>query len=127
MEQTESGRLLPVLLWSTAIVLLTLGGLTLGHYLHWKQQRRDARVWLEDHPFAGTGNIRLVVEPRPPLPWGLRLVGEEPETIILIERETYGELRPAVYRERAARLTQLFPEAQVIDLNENVEGSEVAE
>jgi len=102
----------------TLFVLATIGGLWIGYYAHWKNERREARAWIDAHQIGGS--IGYHPEARPGLPWMLGLLGDKAETIILMIHEpTRGssDRAPAEYKRLVERVTSLFPEAQIIDLS----------
>ena len=107
----------------TLFVAVTVLGMWIGYYIHWKQERREARLWLGVHGGMGLYGWHKV-EPRPPLPWMLKLLGEESEEEIHITHNASanrGERPPIEYDQLVDRLAKLFPEAQVVDGSGNVE------
>lgn len=103
----------------TSLALVTVCGVWIGYYIHWKNQRREARAWIEAEGIGGS--IGYHPEARPGLPWMLGLLGEKAETyLVMAHVPTQGsrERAPAEYRCLAEKVTRLFPEAQVIDLSD---------
>lgn len=102
------------MLFAVAVV-----GAWLGYYIHWREERREARAWMDAQGIGGS--IGFEPEPRPELPWMLRLLGEQPETHLLMKHAPSMrsiERVPREYERLVQRVKDLFPEAQVVDLNE---------
>ena len=101
----------------TTFVVVTLFGLWFGYYLNWKQQRHDARAWM--HAQDIVGNFGYTPKDPSTFPWMLKLLGDSPEELFVIEylpreREILLPV-PDEYRTLVARIKRLFPEAVVID------------
>jgi hypothetical protein len=102
----------------TMLSLVTLVAIWLAYYLHWKDERREARAWIDSQGVNGA--IMFDPRSRPELPWMLRLLGEKPERILLMLHEPSmrnNKCAPPEYERLVQRVTRLFPEAQVFDFN----------
>jgi hypothetical protein len=102
----------------TLFVVVTAVAVWLAYYIHWMDERRDARAWI-DAQYVG-GSIGFYKEPRPGLPWMLRILGEKPEKLILMQHgpSTRDDKQaPPEYERLLQRVTSLFPEAQVINVS----------
>ena len=123
----------------TLFVLLTLFGVWLGMQVKWVRDRREARLWIQQREFSnlhsgngptvspylnllkpnpsGLPNYQTLVQPfidqqypqKPKLPWALRVLGEEPRYIILLDSSKLTRTD----QEYTERLKGLFPEAQL--------------
>ena len=104
--------------WSlrTLFLVLTAGCIWLGYYAHWKNERRQARVWLGMQLIGG--GIGFQAKPASAFPWMLGLLGDERTDLILMRHEPSDNLggpAPEEYRALVRRIESLFPEAVVLD------------
>jgi hypothetical protein len=89
----------------------------LGYYIHWKNERQKARLWIQ--AIGADGRERGEAVSRPELPWMLKFLGDKPEAELLMwhrTSEVTGERPPVAYWQLVKRIATLFPEANVIDL-----------
>ena len=98
----------------TCFVVLTLFAVWLGVQVKWVSDRRAARQWIAEHqpqPEAGryTWYTLSPTYTRPPLPWVLKALREQPVHLISIA------VGPDD-REDVERLRKLFPEAEVLTI-----------
>jgi hypothetical protein len=115
----------------TLLVAVTVISVWLGYYVNWKNQRREARMWLSMQMNGGSfgGFDGKPAE----FPWTLKLLGEKPERLILVRYEpadAYLDLYPIPdeYQALVRHVERLFPEADVLDLtrtrSDDEDGSE---
>jgi hypothetical protein len=80
----------------------------LGYYASWQRERRIARKWINQRQIEVYG-LQLPLEPRPALPWMLRVVGEQPleVAVVRIDPESEADSR------QIEQIKELFPEAHV--------------
>jgi hypothetical protein len=101
----------------TLFVLVTAVACWLAYYIHWKNERREARAWMHAQDIGGS--IGFGPEPRPDLPCMLRLLGERPEKVLIMAdggSQRNSEPAPPDYRRLVEKVASLFPEAQIVDL-----------
>jgi hypothetical protein len=103
------------------LVILLLAAVSLGwlgYYVKWKNERNGMRAWIDAHSVGGA--IGYQMEPRPPLPWMLSLLGETPVETLFIAHSSlsFGGPAPDGYRRVVQTLTALFPETQIVDLSD---------
>ena len=92
----------------TMFIAVTVVAGFLAYNVNWIWQRRDARQWIEAHRLlSGT-----VIRP-PDVPWTLKVMGERPESLIIVRELDDDE--KAAYLKRVKELGSLFPEAKIID------------
>jgi hypothetical protein len=96
----------------TIFALVTVFCLWFGYQINWIHKRQAARHWIEEH--AIRGSIGFYPEPRPDLPWSLRLLGERPEVVVVVCDVADD---PRDYSRRVDEIRRLFPEAQVVDMS----------
>ncbi len=102
------------------LLIVAAVSLWLGYYVNWKNDRREARAWIDAHFIAHAGAGHIVLESPPDFPWMLKMLGEEPMPFILMaHRPSDGVSRPVPdeYYRLVARVRKLFPEAEVRDLS----------
>jgi hypothetical protein len=85
----------------------------LGYNLNWISQRREALKWLGRHRVVGS--IAYDSEPRPDLPWSLKVLGQSPLRLHCVgaRNEEMDDL--SAFRARVAAIAELFPECQIVD------------
>ncbi len=102
------------------MVAVAILGVWLGYHLHWISERREARAWLDMNLDIG-GSIGFTPKPPSAFPWTLRLLGEKPESLILMRHAGSDHYHghypvPDEYLALVRRVESLFPEAIVKDL-----------
>jgi len=93
----------------TMFVVVTVLGCWLGYQLHWIRERAEVRSWLKSGPISPAGTFDFRNHPRP---WGLRILGEKPESMLWIWVEP--EESEQHYFARQDRIQRLFPEAHLV-------------
>jgi hypothetical protein len=99
-------------LW-TFFVAVTILGVWLGYHVNWIRERRSSYEWIESH---GTGNVgNPQIQPRPSLPWTLRLLGEKPlkYKYLPVQQDRQSAESLEEFRSEVQRIQRLFPECQV--------------
>ena len=99
----------------TLFVVTTAFGIALGYigyYVDWIRQHRAVLRSIEAGPVGPPGSFDFSGDPRPELPYGLKLLGEKSEHIIWLWLTGEGKQRFIV---RATRIQQLFPESHILD------------
>jgi hypothetical protein len=91
----------------TLFVLVTVLCIWLGHSLTWIRQRHT--VFHRHHPALRSMSRNGIRTDHANAPWSIRLLGEPGAVAILLKRGT-----SAAERER---IQQLFPEAEIYNLN----------
>ena len=102
----------------TLFVVVTVFAIWLGYHVNWIQERRVGRQWLEEHSPINmwpVGNMPSFPnsETKPPLPFGLRILGERPLLFALVRPKDSESL--SRYRQRVAEMSRLFPECRILD------------
>jgi hypothetical protein len=109
---------LRTLLIATALLGAMMG--TMAYYVRWKYERQIAREWFGTHLVGGT-LWGFSTHPRPRLPWGLVLLGEQPlDNPHFVSANEHGS-DLTEYHRRVAEIVDLFPEAEIIDLDREPE------
>lgn len=103
----------------TMFVLVTVVGAFFAYHVNWIKQRHEARAWLGMQMIGGSFAVPL--KPPSSFPWMLKLLGEEPNRLILMRHgptEHYQGRRPIPdeYLQLVHRVEKLFPEAVVKDV-----------
>ena len=93
----------------TLFVVVTVLGVFIVYHVNWIRQRDEARDWLIS---SGYGRVDSQLTPPEPCtaPWGLRILFEGGESIVVLRKQVIpaNELRSS-----ALRMKSLFPEALV--------------
>ena len=101
------------------LLIVAAVSLWLGYYVNWKNDRREARAWIDAH-FIAYGGKGIGIVNFSDFPWMLKMLGEEPMPFILMAHrpsESVSRPVPDEYYRLVARVRKLFPEAQVLDLS----------
>jgi hypothetical protein len=101
---------------STLFVLVTVLAVFLAwlaYNLNWIAQRKEGLKWLSMHRVTGT--MSYTSEPRPDLPWSLKVLGQSPIRLHCISAhpEELDDL-PA-FRASVAAIAKVLPERHIFD------------
>lgn len=104
----------------TLMIVIALVACWLVYYQNWKSQRQIARAWMQAQGFEGPmGGFGGIQSNPSALPWGLRVLGEEPLHLFLMKYEPAAKnfSSPSEeYQSLVERIRRLFPEAAVLDV-----------